>query len=405
MPPNNTIVAKLTADPRDMQRGFAAGGQAAEQFGNKLDGLDRKLRSSFNSPRGGAGGGGRFGGNLANGALELSRGLEDASVGFQLNGIQGAVGGASNNFSQFAFILGGPVAGAIAGLAAAALPTLVNQLFGAGESAAESKKKIDDLRDSIERLAEQAKQRVHFEGLLENLPDTKHLDATLKDRQLQIREIDAQLKDVERERRSPQQPAPPPAFETIFAQDARIAKEFEDAARRKQEVDAKQNKLLEERARLEMEVNQLIKKRPELQDQDEFEKKFKAEGEKIKKDGRDIGQIQNVLQSKQKALGAKLDPLEGLNVPRGLGSEVRSFLDNVDAFEARKKNRTSLATTIESGSAAAASALFQDKQRSQEQEASQKLQKTAEEIVKKLDDMLKQNKEAQEAHDTVNLDG
>jgi hypothetical protein len=59
--------------------------------------------------------------NASRGMLELSRGVEDFAVSFGTGGLAGGIRGAGNNLSQLAFIMGGPVLGAIGGLGVAGL--------------------------------------------------------------------------------------------------------------------------------------------------------------------------------------------------------------------------------------------------------------------------------------------
>lgn len=90
--------------------------------------------------------------------LELSRAAEDATVGFSLNGVQGALRGAGNNISQMA-LAAGPTTAAITGLALAGttllLPMLTRTKDLTGDITAASKKyrdELEELNTEIERL-------------------------------------------------------------------------------------------------------------------------------------------------------------------------------------------------------------------------------------------------------------
>lgn len=99
------------------------------------------------------------------GLLELSRGAEDAAVSFGVNGLTGAIRGSLNNITQFAFIVGGPAAGAMAGFAAAGvamIPIFFKLFSGATEKAKDFNK---ELSTSISRLKELAKHKTDIFAL------------------------------------------------------------------------------------------------------------------------------------------------------------------------------------------------------------------------------------------------
>lgn len=89
-------------------------------------------------------------GTAARGLLELSRGAEDAAVSFGVNGWQGALRGSTNNLTQFAFIAGGPAAGAIAGFVAAGV-SMIPVLFKIGQGGKDAAKGIEKMNDALER--------------------------------------------------------------------------------------------------------------------------------------------------------------------------------------------------------------------------------------------------------------
>lgn len=84
--------------------------------------------------------------------LELSRLAEDASVGFGVNGIQGAIRGSVNNLSQFAMMVGGPIAGTIAGFAGGALSLLITGLGKTEEATKKSTNALAEYGKEIERI-------------------------------------------------------------------------------------------------------------------------------------------------------------------------------------------------------------------------------------------------------------
>lgn len=121
----------------------------------------------------------RSGGRNSLMLLELSRAAEDASVGFSLNGLQGAVRGAGNNIAAMATMIS-PLAGGIAGLGIAALalaPSLLKMgdaHKSATDAASKHAEELQRVRDEIERLNKA--QGVGDEDFRDSDAATKKLD-------------------------------------------------------------------------------------------------------------------------------------------------------------------------------------------------------------------------------------
>ncbi len=95
--------------------------------------------------------------------LELSRGAEDFAIGFGINGMSGAIRGASNNMSQMGSIVS-PLLGTIAGFASASLAT-IPILIGMANRAKEAAEGIDTLTEALQRRNKIIEQglRLQFE--------------------------------------------------------------------------------------------------------------------------------------------------------------------------------------------------------------------------------------------------
>lgn len=85
------------------------------------------------------------------GLLELSRGVEDFAVVVGTGGLAGGIRAASNNLSQMAFIMGGPLAGAVAGLTVAGV-----SLWQAYQNGADKAKgSLQDYRQELQRVVQE----------------------------------------------------------------------------------------------------------------------------------------------------------------------------------------------------------------------------------------------------------
>lgn len=383
MATNQTIVTTLMADPRGMQRGFADGGRSADKLGTDLARLDKTFQTTMNRMSRGPSGVGR---GLAGGFLELSRGIEDASIGYQLNGIQGAVRGASNNFSQMAFVMGGPVLGAVVGLTAAALPALINYFTKADDKAKKLTEGLERLRNELSRAGDEATNRVRFQGLVDNLPDSKELESQIRDREQKLKELDARRNAFDEQRRTMERPG----TEMALA----------DLTRREKEVREAQNKDLSERIRLENELNVLISKRTALQEQDDWAKRLDAADEKTRKDERDLQQLESLLGSRMQQLGGKVDPLEDLNVPRHLRGQIGGLLGEID--EMNRQPRAQFAQVATAGSQSLLRAQFQAKEAAEAKQQRAKLLERLNSLITEIKGLRNDGRNAQDGDD-VNL--
>lgn len=152
MPDMGTIATTLTVNAAPAQAGFNA-------FNRGLASVDVQAKQLARSA-------GRGSGGAAFALLELGRGAEDAAVGFGTNGLQGAIRGSLNNLTTFATLVGGPLAGAIAGVTAAGV-SMLSTFFKPAE---DQTKKLEDAtrkyREELERLKGVADARLEIQGLV-----------------------------------------------------------------------------------------------------------------------------------------------------------------------------------------------------------------------------------------------
>jgi len=143
----NDLVIDLGVDSRGVGKGFNSARRELDGFKRDVGGFNRSTKTA------------------QRGLLELSRGVEDFAVSFGTSGFSGGLRGAANNLSQLAFIMGGPFAGAIAGVSVAGVSMW--QAFNKGADGAikkaetytdvlnKSQERIKTFRDSQDRLFEQ----------------------------------------------------------------------------------------------------------------------------------------------------------------------------------------------------------------------------------------------------------
>jgi len=132
----NDLVIDLGVDSRGVGKGFNSARRELNGFKRDVGGFNRSTKTA------------------QRGLLELSRGVEDFAVSFGTSGFSGGLRGAANNLSQLAFIMGGPLVGAIAGLSIAGLSMW--QAFNkdaekAKETVKEVKRSVEDMTKSLNK--------------------------------------------------------------------------------------------------------------------------------------------------------------------------------------------------------------------------------------------------------------
>lgn len=120
--------------------------------------------------------------------LELSRAVEDASVGFSLNGLQGALRGSINNISMLATTIH-PLAGVVAGLAGGALALLTTSFGDNKKAATEAKDALAKYREEIEKFNQAQSQVTGFRQRLRNLKDSDSAQGMLDENRDRLEEM------------------------------------------------------------------------------------------------------------------------------------------------------------------------------------------------------------------------
>lgn len=134
--------AKATQEAREF---FAEVESGATRTAQRMQVMGNSSKASLDAMAGGTG-------NLTRGMLEASRGIEDFSSQIGTAGLGGALRASGNNMSQMAFVMGGPLAGAIAGVSVAVGTTLIPMLFNLGDEAKETERKLAILQSRFEGL-------------------------------------------------------------------------------------------------------------------------------------------------------------------------------------------------------------------------------------------------------------
>lgn len=142
---NVGLNAKLLLDIKQYEENAKRAGKVTGKMGNDMRKVNRGGLRSLNR-----------------GLLEASRGVEDFVSQFGTQGFAGGMRAAGNNISQMAFVMGGPLVGALAGFATAAVSSWA--VFNAGADEAIKKQSIvNDLITKGEKLfaarAKAAKQQ------------------------------------------------------------------------------------------------------------------------------------------------------------------------------------------------------------------------------------------------------
>lgn len=381
MPPNNTIVARLTADPRDMQRGFSDGRRAADDFASHLARVDRQVTASTARLAGGAGGGGR-GTRVAQSMLELSRGLEDANVGFQLQGIQGAVRGSMNNLAAFATMLGGPVIGAVTTFAAVGLSALVSW-WGKNESATKSNTNANDeyaasLRKLIDLQVEAGRAAREFARIDTAKEAKTHLDG-LQERLAANRDEASGISSLGNNQTEEQ-----------------LRRQFE---------------LTQQRATLEREIEASKRKQAELTARERQEAENEMDRRRFIADVRekreDAARAQDIVQqgmgdlapnlAEQFRRSLQIRELSNLNLPPEMQDQLAAIINTQ-----RPRTDSPFASFVREGTQEAAKLDFQDAQKTKDREIAQKQFDELKKIHDTLEEIKQQNTPVNT--ESINLD-
>lgn len=397
MPPNNTIVARLTADPRDMQRGFRIAGQEAVDLDRTFARLDARTKrmSMFSGTGGGMSGVRGISREAAQGLQEAGRAAEDFAVSFGLNGLQGGIRGATNNITRMAEVMGGPLAGAIAGFTAAgvtfAMPWIAS-LFEATKNARDFGKELEAIAAIAERSQKAIEKELGFKQLLRGTDDSRGAGSEMQKRIDEVETLNAKIHDLNRLRQPLMAKANQPAFG-----EQQVA-ERNAAAEADHKLFMQGLEMMRERVRLEKEVNTLREKRNELQKQElgadaaKIIRGFQVDD--LKGQIGDNERLQNIVQGRMRGLGDKGDPLEGLNIP----DEMRGRLEGLLADE--HKGGARFADVATAGSQ---SLLRAQEQAKQAAKASQERQKMIDELRDIARELKDQRKKLDTDLDDVNL--
>lgn len=377
MPPNNTIVARLTADPRDMQRGFSDGRRAADDFANHLASVDRKVQASttrmMTRP------GGR---NSAFAFNEAARGLEDAQVGFQLNGLQGAIRGSLNNISQLALLLGGPMTAAITTFAAVGLSALVSWWMKSDAATKDNKKSLDDYATSVHKIIDLQVEAARAAQDFAKIDTAKKAEENLKGLQERVG-----INRVE-------------------------SNGIAGLGNRQQEQDLhRQFELTQQRERMEREIEASKKRQAEFAAKERQEAEDELARRRFARDVRekreDAGKAQNIIDERIRDLAPQFSDqfqkslqireLSNLNLPPELQDALAGFIGT-----RRPSQESPFASFVQEGSQEAAKLDFQDANRAKERDLQQKSFDELKSIREALEDIKQQNTPVNT--ESINLD-
>lgn len=376
MPPNNTIVARLTADPRDMQRGLIVGGNAAEEFGTRVERVSQRVQVSSNRMM-------RGGTNAALAFNESARLFEDASVGFQLNGVQGAIRGSLNNIGQMALLLGGPMTAAITTFAAVGLGQLVSWWLKSDEGAKDNKKSLDSYGDSLRKWidiqTEATRAAQEFAKIDTAKEAAKHLEG-LQDRLGVNRTESSAIASLGNKQ-----------------QEEQLHRQFD---------------LTQQRLQLEKQIEASKAKQASLAAQERQEAENELARRRFIADVRekraDAGRGQSIIEDRMRELAPdfaeqfrkslQIRELENLNLPPQMQDQLAA------AIAARRPSSESpFASFVDAGSQEAAKLDFQDTQRAKDREIQQKIAEELKGIHETLEDIKEQNTPV--VTESINLDG
>jgi hypothetical protein len=202
MATNQTIASTLTMDTRPGVQSLRTWDTEVGKAFSRLDAMNKRaFASGGGGPTGALNGMASASSNASRGVLELSRGIEDFSTQFGTQGFAGGIRAASNNLSQMAMVMGGPVAGAIAGFAAAgatlAMP-YIEGFFNATEQAKRFSEQLDiaikKSRDLFEERSKEMEAAVDFRAERRGMDDGP---SAITKRLAELDKIEARQKEID----------------------------------------------------------------------------------------------------------------------------------------------------------------------------------------------------------------
>ncbi len=396
-----TIATTLTADARPAAAVLRAFDGEVDKTFTRLDARTKRFgRSLSEAAAGGSspmGGGSR--GSL--GLLEGSRLIEDFSAGFGNNGVVGGIRAANNNLSQMAFLLGGPVAGAVAGFAAAGLgiaAPYIEGFFKATNAARDFGQQMEAVNGIVSRSQANVGREVGFRGMLGGIDASAEAKSAIQKRIDEINVLNAKIHDLNRLRQPWMERAMAPA-----AGDAAIA-ERNAAMETDRQLFRQQLDLVRERTMQEKEINQLIEK-SELQAKEGEISRQKAQAEfaegirgfmrdDLRQQIADNATAQRLVEGRLGGLGAKMDPLAGLDIPEAIKERLSGLLGG----SATSRTESAQAVTANSQALARAQAAAKEAAK-----ASQERGRMISELQAILRELKEQGEQSQIDLDDVNL--
>ncbi len=149
----------------------------ANKVKTDLDNVERSFKKTTDSIKGAKNETKRHGAEsrkLSFAMLELSRGAEDFAVGFGINGMQGAIRGATNNISQM-FSIMSPLAGTIAGFAAAGVASIA-VMVGMASKSKKAAEGLDELTEALKRQNKVRLQAIGFGFQREDIAEARSVE-------------------------------------------------------------------------------------------------------------------------------------------------------------------------------------------------------------------------------------
>jgi flagellin-like hook-associated protein FlgL len=400
-----TIATTLTADSRPAVQSLRTFDAEVGKAFSRLDAMNKRAFSSGGI--GGAGGIGGLGGgaqNAARGLLELSRGVEDAAVVFGTSGFSGAIRASSNNLSQMAMIMGGPLAGAIAGFAAAGVSIATPYIASLFDATEQTKKLKDETDQAIKSIGDLFESRLannvrgtEFAFDLKGIGTAGGAASEISQRRRELNSLETR-EFFNRQQR-----------DAVAAQggNGAFSKETEEELRRldKERGDMAAQSLQVQHEITRLKERQVVLARQEREAQaEEFAERIRQFQEEDKEEAirnrnreiRDNERLENLLQSGVAGLGGKVDPLDDMNVPDALKGRISGLLGEIDALKDRKPGQ--LAGVATAGSQALLRAQAQAKEAAE-------AKRQREVLIKRLEDLIREvkNDRPLNPEDDVNL--
>lgn len=383
-----TIAVNLTADARPLQGGLSVAKRSIDDF----DRTTSHLRGNTM--------------NASMAFLELSRGIEDAKVGFDTNGLQGAVRGSLNNIAQMAMFLGGPMTAAITTFVAVGLSTLVTEWMKSADSTKEAKEALDSYHESLKRSIDLSREWNRTQQEIGQLKTSDNAKSMIESFQR-----DLSLNRLEQNQLMQQQQGLRKRGGQFLADGD--TKSWEETNKQFLEIGEQRHALATRELHLQLEIEQARKRQLALaakEKQEAEDSKAIAQFQaKLRKESADAQKGQSILEGGMQAISPglfdefqrsmQIRELQGMNLP----PEIQDALAGVigGAFAARPQS-TELPSFVRSGSQQAAQLDFQDSQKAKEREQAREAIETLKEIHNTLEDIKQQNVPIQS--DSINLD-